>query len=184
MQIARHSMALDFQLTEDKKALDQLEKAKTGMTWYSGGAYGIAEQAFMFVGNVFKITGFITLIAVNAPWLILIISGYVAFNGFITSKCNAVDFAAYKRLAKINRLFGYFGWNIVDFRYGKDVRLYDARDMLVDKWVSYSEDNNATWKWQADSVYRYRVAGSIARAVTTIMTYLYLGILAVRKFFP
>ncbi|NLY47488.1 MAG: ABC transporter ATP-binding protein [Clostridiales bacterium] len=183
MQIARHSMALDFQLTEDKKALDQLEKAKTGMTWYSGGAYGIAEQAFMFVGNVFKITGFITLIAVNAPWLILIISGYVAFNGFITSKCNAVDFAAYKRLAKINRLFGYFGWNIVDFRYGKDVRLYDARDMLVDKWVSYSEDNNATWKWQADSVYRYRVAGSIARAVTTIMTYLYLGILAVRKVF-
>lgn len=183
MQIARHSMALDFQLTEDKKALDQLEKAKTGMTWYSGGAYGIAEQAFMFGGNVFKITGFITLIAVNAPWLILIISGYVAFNGFITSKCNAVDFAAYKRLAKINRLFGYFGWNIVDFRYGKDVRLYDARDMLVDKWVSYSEDNNATWKWQADSVYRYRVAGSIARAVTTIMTYLYLGILAVRKVF-
>ena len=34
MQLGMHSMSLDFQLTEDKAALDQLEKAKTGMTWY------------------------------------------------------------------------------------------------------------------------------------------------------
>ncbi len=54
MEISRHSMGLDFQLTEDKKALDQLEKAVTGMSWYSGGAYGIGEQVFMFIGNVFK----------------------------------------------------------------------------------------------------------------------------------
>nr|MCR4993550.1 hypothetical protein [Lachnospiraceae bacterium] len=43
-----HSMELDFQLTEDKEALDQVEKARTGMDWYSGGAYGIAEQIFGF----------------------------------------------------------------------------------------------------------------------------------------
>lgn len=50
-------MGLDFQLTEDKAALDQLEKARTGMTWYSGGVYGIAEQIFMFSGNIFKVAG-------------------------------------------------------------------------------------------------------------------------------
>ena len=48
MQIGMHSMNLDFQLTEDKAALDQLDRAKSGMTWYSGGVYGIAEQVFMF----------------------------------------------------------------------------------------------------------------------------------------
>lgn len=37
MLLGERSMGLDFQLTEDKAALDQLEKAKTGMTWYSGG---------------------------------------------------------------------------------------------------------------------------------------------------
>ena len=36
-------MELDFQLTEDKKALDQMELAKNGMTWYSGGLNGIVE---------------------------------------------------------------------------------------------------------------------------------------------
>ena len=58
MRISEHSMNLDFQLTEDKDALDQLEKANTGMDWYSGGVYGIAEQLFMFMGNAIKIGGF------------------------------------------------------------------------------------------------------------------------------
>ena len=70
MQISLHSMGLDFQLTEDKAALDQLEKARTGMTWYSGGAYGIAEQLFMFLGNVFKIAGFVSIITMHAPLLL------------------------------------------------------------------------------------------------------------------
>ena len=43
---SEHAMGLDFQLTEDKKMLDQLEKANTGMSWYSDGVYGISEQVF------------------------------------------------------------------------------------------------------------------------------------------
>ena len=31
--IGRHVMELDFQLTEDKEALEQIEKARTGMEW-------------------------------------------------------------------------------------------------------------------------------------------------------
>ena len=32
--MSRHVMELDFQLTEDKEALEQIEKARTGMEWY------------------------------------------------------------------------------------------------------------------------------------------------------
>ena len=42
--IGRHVMELDFQLTEDKEALEQIEKARTGMEWYSGGVNGISDQ--------------------------------------------------------------------------------------------------------------------------------------------
>jgi len=140
MQISLHSMGLDFQLTEDKAALDQLEKARTGMTWYSGGAYGIAEQLFMFLGNIFKIAGFVTVITLHAPLLLAVILVQVALNGVATARQNKVELEAYGRLSKVNRLFGYFGWGIVDFRFGKDIRLYDARRMLVNKWKGYTKD--------------------------------------------
>ena len=41
LQIAEKCVDMDFQHTEDKKVLEQLEKAKTGMDWYSGGISGI-----------------------------------------------------------------------------------------------------------------------------------------------
>lgn len=183
MQISLHSMGLDFQLTEDKAALDQLEKARTGMSWYSGGAYGIAEQIFMFLGNIFKIAGFITIITMHAPLLLIVILVYAVINGFVTSRANKVELTAYGRLSKLNRLFGYFGWEIVDFRFGKDIRLYDARRMLVTKWEKYTDECTAAWKWQVDTVYPYRLFLGVTALVRSLITYLYAGILAIRRVF-
>lgn len=183
MQISLHSMGLDFQLTEDKAALDQLEKARTGMTWYSGGAYGIAEQIFMFLGNVFKIAGFVSIIALHAPILLGVILSYVIINGVATSRINKVELLSYERLSKTNRLFGYFGWELVDFRFGKDIRLYDARRMLVNKWEKYTEENIAGWKWQADQTYPHRLFQGMIGLAGSLITYAYMGILVIRKVF-
>lgn len=183
MQLGQHSMGLDFQLTEDKAALDQLEKAQTGMSWYSGGAYGIAEQVFMFLGNVFKIAGFVTVITMHAPLLLVVILAYIILNGVITSRRNKVELQAFNRLSGVNRLFGYFGFQIVDFRYGKDIRLYDARNMMTEKWANYSQENNATWKWQADKTYPYSIVSEMMSLLSMMITYLYVGLLVVRKVF-
>ena len=175
-----HAMELDFQLTEDKKALEQLEKANTGMSWYSGGVYGISNQIFRFVGNIFKIAGFTTVIAIQMPLLLVVIVVYVALNGILSVKANKVELAAYGRLSKVNRLFSYYGWEIVDFRYGKDVRLYDASDMLVNKWDTYQEECIGTWKWQARTTLRYSIISTVLDVFRCIITYGYAGLMAIR----
>lgn len=179
----QHSMELDFQLTEDKEALDQVEKARTGMDWYSGGAYGIAEQIFGFASNVLRIFGLVTIISLNAPLLLLVILAYVIIMGFVSAKNNKIGFEVYKKLAKINRLFGYFGWNIVDFRYGKDIRLYDARKMMVDCWDRNSDASNAQWKWQAETGMKYYLIGNIANIIRMMGSYFYVGFLAIKGVF-
>lgn len=181
MKIGVHSMNLDFQLTEDKEALDQIDRAKTGMDWYSGGVFGIAEQLYMFIGNILKIAGFATVILMSAPWMLLAIALYVVANSFITSKCNKVDVEAFQKLSKINRLFGYFGWNIVDFRYGKDIRLYEAKDMLTKRWHSYAKDSNGTWKWQGDTGYKYQRFTVLLDILYNAFLYLYVGLLVIGK---
>lgn len=179
MQIGIHSMNLDFQLTEDKEALDQIDKAKTGMDWYSGGVYGVAEQVYMFFGNIIKISGFTVIIMTSAPWMILVIVLFVIVNSLMNAKVNKVDLVAFKRLAKTNRLFGYFGWEVVDFRYGKDIRLYEGKDMLVSRWHEYSQKSNDTWKWQGDEGFRYRKWATFARILMNVALYLYTGMLVI-----
>lgn len=175
-----HAMKLDFQLTEDKKALDQLERANTGMSWYSGGVYGISQQIFMFLGNVFKIVGFTTVIAMHMPLLLIVICAYVAINGLLSVKANKVELDAYGKLSKINRLFGYYGFEIVDFRFGKDVRLYDASGMLLNRWDTYQVRSINTWTWQANSTLKYSIISRVLDILRSLITYGYAGLLAIR----
>ena len=181
--IGKHSMELDFQLTEDKEALDQLEKARTGMSWYSGGVYGVAEQVFMFIGNIFKIVGFISVIALHAPILLAVLFAYAGINVIFVSKQNKISLEAFAKLSKVNRLFGYFGWNIVDPRFGKDIRLYNAKKMMVDSWQNNTDKSNAHWKWQADSTFPYHLILSYLSLARSLFAYFYVGFLAIKGAF-
>ena len=178
--IGKHSMELDFQLTEDKEALEQIEKARTGMSWYSGGVFGVAEQVFNFAGNVFKIVGFITVIAMHAPILLAVLFAYTVINVLFVSKQNKISLEAFGKLSKVNRLFGYFGWNIVDPRYGKDIRLYAAQNMMVESWKENTDKSNAHWKWQADKSYPYSLILSYLSLARSLFAYFYVGLLAIK----
>ena len=174
--ISEHAMGLDYQLTEDKKLLDQLEKTNTGMSWYSEGVYGISEQVFTFVGNVVKIIGLVTVIALHAPLLLAVILLCVCLNAFLMRLSSKVELKAFERLSKVNRMFGYYGWEMVDFRFGKDIRLYDASGMLLNKWDGFSEESFQGWKWQADTTRKYSLLQSALAVFQTAFTYGYTAL--------
>ncbi len=181
LEIGKHVMELDFQLTEDKEALEQIEKARTGMEWYSGGVHGISDQFFNFIGNLLKAVGYITVIVLNAPLILLAIVVYAAVNAMFVGKLNKISIEAFGKLSKVNRLFGYFGWNIVDPRYGKDIRLYGAQSMMVNAWKENTRKSNDHWKWQGDSGLKYEVSGALLGLARSIFAYTYSAILAIRK---
>ena len=172
-------MELDFQLTEDKKALDQIEKARTGMDWYSGGVHGISMQVFQMISNIIKIAGVIVLILLHAPILFAITALLLVINTVINSRGNRIEIEAFNKLSKSNRIFSYLAWELVDFRYGKDIRLYDAQDMMVEKWNCYNYDALGNWKWQADQMLPLNSIKTVCDAVKDFCTYLYLGILVI-----
>ena len=41
VKMGEHAMKMDFEHTENPEALDALNKAKEGMSWYSGGVHGV-----------------------------------------------------------------------------------------------------------------------------------------------
>ena len=174
--ISEHAMGLDYQLTEDKKLLDQLEKTNTGMSWYSEGVYGISEQIFSFIGNAVKIVGLVTVIALHTPLLLAVILLCVCLNAYLMRLSSKVELKAFERLSKVNRMFGYYGWEMVDFRYGKDIRLYDASGMLLNKWSGFSEESYEGWKWQADTTRKYSLIQGALAVFQTAFTYGYTAL--------
>ncbi len=177
VEMGKRVMEMDFQHTEDKKALDQVEAANTGMSWYSGGVNGICSPFFEMISNLLTILGSVTLIALYAPVLFLITAVVVAVNVFVTNKTNQIEIESYKGLSKLNRVFGYYGFNLVDFRYGKDIRLYGAKDMMLGKWNSVTDEQVSHWARRAARELPWNHVSNGVRVAKDIASYLYLGIL-------
>lgn len=178
-QISLRVMELDFQLTEDKEALDQIEKARTGIDWYSGGVYGICTQVFDSLSNILKLLGVVTLILLHAPLLFIVTALLILISVFVNRRQNAIEIEAFRRLSKSNRIFGYLSWELMDFRYGKDIRLYTAQDMMVEKWDGYVNESLNDWKWQADQALPLDNINAVCSAINDFFTYLYLGFLVI-----
>lgn len=172
-------MELDFQLTEDKKALDQIELAKTGMSWYSGGLNGIVEPLFDMASALFTLVGVVVIIAGQAPFILVITLILLFFIAALNKKQNQIEQEQYAELSKINRVFGYLGWEIIEFRYGKDIRLYDAKEMMVNKWRDYSNMVVEMAGELSRKQILLQLLQTIVDGIRDFGIYLYVGILAI-----
>lgn len=178
--ISRKVMELDFQLTEDKKALDQLELAKNGMGGYSGGLNGIVEPLFSILSSVLMLAGVVLVVVPQAPVLILVLAVLVAVSYKFNQKINEIERKNYAKLSGTNRIFGYFAWELMDFRYGKDIRLYGADDMMMGKWNYLLKDYFKTWNGMVHKMLPLRIFNDfMINVLRDMITYFYLGFLTI-----
>ncbi|MCM1334090.1 MAG: ABC transporter ATP-binding protein/permease [Bacteroides sp.] len=176
--IAARCMEMDFVLTEDKDALDQIKKAQDGMGW-SGGVHRIATSFFTILSNFITLCGVIVLLTLSAPWLLLIIGGLMIVNGLINKKVNDIEVDFYKNLSGMDRVFGYVIWQLEDFRFGKDVRLYGAAGMMIEKATQQIKRISAHWEAQNHKVMPLQLLDCLMGAIRDFGTYLYLGAIAI-----
>ena len=177
--LSERIMGLDFALTEDKKALDQLELAKNGMSWYSGGLNGLVDELFNLITGVITLIGVTAVIVTKAPLVLLLTVILFGATFFVNARLNQIEQKWYGELSKINRVFGYLGWGLVDFRFGKDIRLYDAREMMVGKWSDFTDEMNGYWEKMATEQLPLQLLNVGTMIIRDFGTYIYLGFLAI-----
>ena len=122
-KLAEKCMEMDFQYTESPEVLDKQEKAKTGISRYSGGAVSIIDCFFSILYSIALTVTSVVIIAIYCPLLLpiqIIGMGLITYFNYRNQLIQLRDFG---RLAKHNRVFGYVFFTLTDFRYGKDIRL-------------------------------------------------------------
>ena len=113
--LAEHAMKLDFEYTEDPEALNQLNLAKEGIAWYSGGVVGILTSLYNMVSSITVILGVSVVILLTCPLLLPIQIAGLFLIAFFNAKNNAIEIESYNGLAKLNRVFSYVMFQLVDF---------------------------------------------------------------------
>lgn len=180
-EISKKAMDMDFEHTEDPDVLDQSNKAETGMSWYSGGINGLTSCMAGILSSAITLTGVITMIAIYAPIVLPVSVACVAVGAFITAKQNAANIRSFHELPALNRAFSYVYYNLSNFRYGKDIRLYGATDMMLSKAKKNNYETIKVWKRQAETDQNYGYGSAVLTAVQMVAIYLILGMKTLSK---
>lgn len=177
-EISLRCMEIDFALTENKQALDQIQKAREGKDW-SGGIHGIARAFFAIIENIIKIVGVTAVLVIYAPWLLLIIGVLLAVSAILNARKNRIEVKFFSDLAKVDRVWDYVLFELEDFRFGKDIRLYGAAGTLLAKSAELIKRIYEFNRLKADERYPLDILDAAVAAIRDFGTYLYLGILAI-----
>ena len=175
MVLSEKCIDLDFQHTEDTKVLEQLEKAKTGIDWYSGGISGILNTFAILLTNIVVMFGVAAILLTGAPVLIAVYVVCIAVDTVLRFYMNKIEREAFLKLSKVNRIFGYLFWELQDICFGKDIRLYGAEKLMEEKCAKENRYQTNAYKTQAMQCLPYDMASTLMGMVRYTADLLILG---------
>ena len=181
VKLAGQAMNMDFEHTENPDVLDQLNKAKEGISWYSGGVVGILDSLYQMILNAAVLMSVSIIIFIKCPLLIPLQLAALIVMSFYNAKNNKIQEENFLKLAKSNRVFGYILFRLVNFKYGKDIRLYDSSGMMHKKAQAQTNEMVERWKNEAVRTGRNWIKINVVNSLRDGISYFYIGYLAVKK---
>lgn len=126
-------MMVDYFNIEDPAFADQVKRAKEGMNRYSNGIYSFIFTLQNIIFAIFTIVGIIGVIIFSQEYLVIIVSIIgVVLASIIYSKIQNSDKRFNDAWVRHARKLWYFNSAITNFRLQKDLRLYQAKEMVYD----------------------------------------------------
>lgn len=181
LKIAKKSMEMKFEYTENPKVLESLERAKSGLDLCDGGIGGLSECIINLVINTVELSGVLVILMIGIPELTFVFVFFLIIDTYLTNKLKQIEFNAFTQIAYHNRIFQYYYYKLCDYRYGKDIRLYQAESLLKNKTEYFNDQMLSTWKKQSFSNLPYELASTILTILRTGITILVIGIKVIEK---
>ena len=180
LAMSKKAMTVKFECTETEAALSARQKAETGMSWYSGGIKGMSECLVKIGTGFCVIFGVIFLVVRISPLLLLLSLIAVSVNAVCTSGINHAAQEVFEKTPAINKFYSYIYTKISGREYAKELRLYDAGELVEKKAVENAKELNKMDNECAKKQFGFGLAASIASAAGYGISYGYLGILALK----
>lgn len=134
-------MSMDYENLEKPEILTKLSYARDGMGWYSGGIGGLSTTLISLVSSIITFIGTVYIVGKLSPYLLLVLIVIIAANTLVVSRVKKEGSELVFRLTSIRRPFYYYAGMLKDFSYGKDIRIYNASNLISDRTDKYIRED-------------------------------------------
>ncbi|MCR5619017.1 MAG: ABC transporter ATP-binding protein/permease, partial [Lachnospiraceae bacterium] len=178
--VGKKSMELKYETTENKEILDSLAEARTGIDEsYSGGSKGMFESLAGIISSIIVLSISAVLVFKYSWMPIVIVVVNVCLNAFFESRLSSIKMEQISLLAKNDRSYFYLLHNLSDIKYGKDIRLFGAKNMMLGRVDEFNDRQSEISRTHAKKAEKYVLASKINLAVTAALTYLIFAMMVI-----
>ena len=171
----------DFENIENPEFLDVKEQARKFLYANGMGFSAVLDSAFNIVGNVFVFVGIVAVISTLSVWVVLIFVILVLLSAYVDSKVRKNYTKWDMEKVPIERKTSYMIDIIEDFSYGKDIRIYRAKNFLLKKISDVLNESNRFYAKQIKVLNKSKYFNSFITLIRDGISYSYLVHHVLRK---
>lgn len=127
--LANKTLNIEYHLSESKSVLDIKERARNSLDYL----YQLSPSLVSTGGALVTITSTATLMISWRWWLVILVLGISLLTIPLLKKLQVLELDNSARSASEIRAFRYFLELAVDYRYAKDLRLFDGVDLIMSR---------------------------------------------------
>ena len=127
-------MKMDFKNTEDPEVLNKIKSVMNAVMSNNTGVEGVYHTLLGLFGSLTAFVGYISIVLFLSPWILLFLIINVLISYALTMRVKKYEYSQKEKAADKDRRTFYVFDTMYDFSYGKDIRIYDLKNILIDKF--------------------------------------------------
>lgn len=127
-------MKIDFKNTEDPEVLNKIKSVMNAVMSNNTGVEGVYHTLLGLFGRLTAFVGYISIVLFLSPWILLFLIINVLISYALTMRVKKYEYSQKEKAADKDRRTFYVFDTMYDFAYGKDIRIYDLKNILIDKF--------------------------------------------------
>ncbi|XZI53964.1 ABC transporter ATP-binding protein [Clostridium perfringens] len=130
-------MKMDFKNTEDPEVLNKIKSVMNAVMNNNTGVEGVYHTLLGLFGRLTAFVGYISIVLFLSPWILLFLIINVLISYALTMRVKKYEYSQKEKAADKDRRTFYVFDTMYDFAYGKDIRIYDLKNILIDKFKKF-----------------------------------------------
>ena len=179
-RICMSSIQMKFANTENRKVLDIIKNGERALN-ETDHVNGLVTPIFTIIQQTVVAMGVIVVVATRVPWMIIPIV-FAFTTNYLLSKIDVkIRKKYFEKIGNLERGSDYYNTELMEPRYAKDIRLYDADDVFVDQYNGFVGKLYKLGKHFARKFIILRNTNAFLRAAANMVIYLLIGYYAIKK---
>jgi len=170
-QMSDRMQTIDYCHHEDASFFEKYEKGMSAGNNNANGIEGVYNKVSELPAKLFTLLGMVIMAGALNPLLLLSLVVHVIVILWTSKLTHDYEYSKKEETAKAWRRMGYYQRTTLDFSYGKDIRIFNLRQRIMD---NYRDEINAYVKLFADIRNReflLGLCGIVTLLISNVLTY-------------